>query len=448
MRDIVITLIIFGSLPLILKRPWIGIIMWAWISYMNPHRLTWGFAYNMPFAAMVALATFAGLVFSKELKASIPKSGVLAVWVMLVIWLTVTTLNAIYPENAWQLWDRAMKIQLFALLSLWIMQGRQRIDALVWIIVISLGFYGVKGGLFAIQTAGAYKVWGPEDSFIYDNNTMALALVICVPLMRYLHTQATNKWLRRLLLGSMLLTGAAILSSQSRGAFLGAAAMTALLVWKSKQRIWMGLGVIIVAPLMVMSMPDSWTQRMWTIRDYQEDGSAMGRINAWHFAANLAADRPLTGGGFGTFEPELFLKYAPNPTDFHGAHSIYFEMLGEQGYVGLGLFVLLGFLAFRSAAGVVKRIDRDKNEARQKELAWARELSAMLQVSIFGFAVGGAFLSLSYFDLPYHIVALVLLARAAVQKAFEQETKPATNTLPVPRNPLGGPGPDPRVPVP
>ncbi len=81
---------------------------------------------------------------------------------------------------------------------------------------------------------------------------------------------------------------------------------------------------------------------MWTIRDYQEDSSSMGRINAWHFAANLAADRPVVGGGFQVFTPELFQKYAPNPTDFHDAHSIYFESLAEQGYVGLALFVLIG----------------------------------------------------------------------------------------------------------
>jgi len=72
-------------------------------------------------------------------------------------------------------------------------------------------------------------------------------------------------------------------------------------------------------------MPDAWMQRMGTIKTYEQDGSAMGRINAWHFAFNLALDRPIVGGGFETFQPDLFLKYAPEPENYHDSHSIYFE---------------------------------------------------------------------------------------------------------------------------
>ena len=144
----------------------------------------------------------------------------------------------------------------------------------------------------------------------------------------------------------------------------------------------------------------------------------MGRINAWHFAANLAADRPIVGGGFQVFTPELFQKYAPNPTDFHDAHSIYFESLAEQGYVGLVLFVLIGVMGFRAATKVIKQVD--VAGAARNDLAWARELSAMLQVSLVGFAVGGTFLGLAYFDLPYHIIALILLARQAVRVELER----------------------------
>ena len=42
--------IVFGSIPLILSRPFFGIIMWSWIAYMAPHRLTWGVAYDFPVA--------------------------------------------------------------------------------------------------------------------------------------------------------------------------------------------------------------------------------------------------------------------------------------------------------------------------------------------------------------------------------------------------------------
>jgi probable O-glycosylation ligase (exosortase A-associated) len=157
-------------------------------------------------------------------------------------------------------------------------------------------------------------------------------------------------------------------------------------------------------------MPDEFYERMDTIKTYNQDASAMGRINAWTFAWNLALDRPIVGGGFNTFDPELFKQYAPNPLDFHDAHSIYFEMLAEHGFVGLGLFIALFVAAFRNA-GWLRRQAQDRPDLR-----WAGDLGSMVQVCIAGYAVGGAFLGLAYFDLPYHFVAFVVLARLFVER--------------------------------
>jgi probable O-glycosylation ligase (exosortase A-associated) len=235
-----------------------------------------------------------------------------------------------------------------------------------------------------------------------------------LPLMRYLQLQLARTWQRLAMAGGMLLTGVAILSTQSRGALLAIVAMSFYLLIKSKQRLWVGLALLLIAPMMYMFMPEAWHQRMMGIGEYQQDSSAMGRINAWWFAYNLALDRPLVGGGFQTFTDELFLRYAPNPTDVHDAHSIYFEMLGEQGFVGLFLFLLLGFLALRSGTWVRRTLKRRPDIP---SLGWASDLAGMLQVSVIGYAVGGAFLGLAYFDLYYHLVALLLLVRAQVQAA-------------------------------
>ena len=68
MRDILVTAIVFGVLPFIFKRPWIGILLWCWLGYMNPHRQAWGFAYDFPFAFITAIVTIAAFLFSKEKK--------------------------------------------------------------------------------------------------------------------------------------------------------------------------------------------------------------------------------------------------------------------------------------------------------------------------------------------------------------------------------------------
>ena len=144
---------------------------------------------------------------------------------------------------------------------------------------------------------------------------------------------------------------------------------------------------------------------MNTINNYEEDGSAMGRINAWWMAWNLARDH-FFGGGFDATTVENFLRYAPVAHDLHAAHSIYFQILGEHGFVGLGLFLMLWLFTWVSAGRL------HKLGTANPETGWLSDLGGMCQVSLVGYAVGGAFLSLAYFDLPYNIMVLVVLGKA------------------------------------
>ena len=408
MRDLLISLLIFGALPWIFMRPYVGALIYAWLSLMNPHRLAYGFAYSFPFGLTVALVTIVSMLFSSE-KKQVPWTGTFIIWMLFVFWLNVTTFFAIMPEDAIVEWDRSMKIQFMVLITMLLLHGRHRINAFVWVMAVSLGFFGIKGGLFSVLTGGQYLVMGPKDSFITDNNTLALALIMTLPLMRYLLLQATHKYLRLALIGSMMLTTLAIITSHSRGALLAGATILVFLIMKSRHRLAFSLATIAALPAMLYFMPEAWFERMGTIGEYDQDASALGRINAWWFAFNLAVDHPLTGGGFDTFSKELFLKYAPVPLDHHDAHSIYFEILGEQGFVGLGLFLMLGLSALLSCAWVIR------NVKLREDLTWARDLASMLQVSLIGYATGGAFLGLGYYDFYYNLIATVVLLRFHVQ---------------------------------
>ena len=420
MRDIVLFVTVFGLLPLALWRPYVGILLWSWLGYMNPHKLSWGSAFYFPFAQVVGIVTLIGFVFDKEPK-RVPWCGVLAVWIGFVVWMNVTTFFSLVPDLAWEEWDRTMKIQLMALLTLILMNGKDRIDKLVYVIVGSIGFFGVKGGIFSIATGGNFRVWGPTGTFIEGNNEIGLALVMILPLMWYVYQQREHKLLRWAILAAIGCTALAILTTHSRGAFLAIIAMAIVWWFRSRQKLWLGLIMLLAAPALWVSMPDHWHDRMATIQTYEEDGSAMGRINAWYFAVNLASDRPLVGGGFQTYMPDLFYRYAPDPEDFHDSHSIYFEILAEHGYVGLALFLILGTLSL-IMAGQTRR-----EAMRSAETAWLVDLCSMLQVSLIGYAVGGAFLGLAYFDLYYHLIALVVLSNVALKKHVRTYT-PAVAT--------------------
>ncbi|HFQ14587.1 MAG TPA: putative O-glycosylation ligase, exosortase A system-associated [Gammaproteobacteria bacterium] len=402
MRDSIISLIVFGSIPFIFKRPYIGVYVWTWLAYMNPHRLSWGFAYNFPFAMIAGVTTIAATLFTRQ-KKSIPWSPLTVILLIWMLWLGVTTMFALNPEEAVPQWEKATKILLMTFIMMMVVRERMQVHYLVWVMVLSLGFYGFKGGLFTILTGGQYRIWGPPDSFAEDNNVLALALIMLMPLMRYLQMYSENVWLRRAITVGMVLCAFSIIASYSRGAFLAGSVMAFFLFIKSKQKLALGFAIAIVIAVLLAFIPEEWTERMQTIQTYEEDASAMGRINAWHFAYNLALDRPITGGGFEAFTRGLFYIYAPDPMDFHDAHSIYFEALGEQGFIGLFIFLCLGIAGLMTGSRVMRMARGDP------ELEWAGDLAAMTQVSLIGYAVGGLFLGLAYYDLPYNLYAIMAI---------------------------------------
>jgi len=413
MRDGLILILVFGSLPIILSRPWIGILVWSWLGYMSPHRLTWSFAYSMPFAAIVGATTLLALFFYKGRK-TIPIMPLTVVWLAWIAWMNLSTVAALDQPMSMIEWDRTMKIQLFALLTVVLIRSRYQTDMLVFVIVGSLGFFGVKGGLFSILTGGENLVWGPPGSFIEDNNALGLALVMTMPLMVYAFTAVEDKRAKLAFIGVIALTLFAILGTHSRGAALALASMGAVLWFFSSRKIAIGIVMILAAVVAWNFMPESFHDRIASIKDYKTDGSAMGRINAWWFAYYFALDNPMTGGGFNTFTPELFLRYAPFPDDFHDAHSIYFEVLAEHGFIGLGLFLSVAFIAIITN---IRTIFMVRNEPK---LHWMHLLARALVVSICAYLVGGAFLGLAYFDLYYHLISLTVIMRVVIAEEIRE----------------------------
>jgi probable O-glycosylation ligase (exosortase A-associated) len=406
MRDVALTLAIFGMLPFIIWRPYIGVLVWTWLGFMNPHRLTWTFAYDMPFAMIVAVVTLAALLMSREPK-KIPWTRENITLLIFICWMLVTTTASMYPWLAWLYINQVWKIQLMIFVTMMVMQTRERLNQLTWVIAMSIAFYGVKGGIFTIVHGGAYHVRGPEGSFIGGDNEMGLALIMTIPLLRYLQLSTKRGSLRLFLATAMVLCAVATVGSQSRGALLGLVTMGTFLWLKSRNKFFTGLLGIVSVCLVLMVMPQQWYDRMATIQTYESDRSAMGRINAWKMAFNMAKDRPL-GGGFDSFRDYSFALYAPDPDDVHASHSIYFEVLGEQGFIGLAIFLTLGLMTWGGASWVIRTARRDR------EKRWAADLAAMIQVSLVGYASAGAFLGLAYFDYYYTLIAMVVLCKTLV----------------------------------
>ena len=418
MRDILLTLILIGLVPVILRSPVAGALAWAWVAVMSPHRMAFGFAASLPFAQIVAILTFVSY-FINQKKHALPMSGGTVLLIGLMIWMTISSIFSINePEQVWNRWLFVAKINVMLLFTLMILRGRKEIEMLIWVIVASIGYFGVKGGLWTIIAGGTNHVYGPPGGMLLDNNAFAVGLIIILPLMYYLQQVASDRRIRWALLISMVLCVFSILGSQSRGGLLGLLAVVSMLGLKSKYPV---RSLVVLSALVLIGvafMPDSWTQRMDTIQGYEGDSSAMSRLWTWTTLWNVAVARPFVGAGYGAENPMIFMNYAPIGPQyevFQGkawvAHSIYFQALGEHGFPGLFLYLALGLWIWFAAGSTAR-----KAQLHPELAAWMPLLMRMVQTSLLGFAVGGAFLSLMNLDVPYYLMAFVVLAQLILRE--------------------------------
>ncbi len=402
MRDLILLGALVGILPLIWRAPIVGVIAWIWISLMSPQREVYGFLRDFQINLAIAGFTALAWIASRERK-FVPPNAMTLLIVLFALWTCLTTYLALDTAFSSDIWQRTLKTLVLGLAIITLANTKLRIQAVVWTLAISLGYYAVKGGGFVLLTGGRAHVYGPDNTMIGDNNALALALIALIPLLHYLRVTSKTALARWACLGTIGCSLLAILGTYSRGAMLALVATGAAFATRSRT----GLAALFAGGIIAMSLPallpTSWFDRMATIQAYNEDTSFEGRVQAWQTAINIVEQRPLVGGGFSSTNLDWVARAYHTPGSLEAgkaAHSIYFEVLGDHGLVGLALYLaILGVATFNTF--LVLAIARDR-----EDLAWARQLARMLQVSMFAFLVGGAALSMAYYDGFLILVAL------------------------------------------
>jgi probable O-glycosylation ligase (exosortase A-associated) len=429
MRDYVLISIVFASLPIGLFRPFYGLLVYAWISYMYPHELAWSFAKTLPFAKLSALSVMGGLLFAPStvnMAALRQRENVY----MLLLWATFTfsTIFAVYPQAAWYRWQDASKLILMSVLASLLLRDRFRIRYFLLIIAFSLGFYGFKGGLFGIATGGSHMVLGPGDSRIGSNNAIGLALNMCLPLLLYLAREELG-WRKRLLQLMFFLTIPAIMFTYSRASTFTMAAVLLVIVLRSRYRLLFITAFVVTGVAVAPFIPERWVARQQTVFTYEEDSSAMSRIDNWRFCWLLALDNPITGAGFDFQSRDIFAKYAPDFLIKYGGtvwdtHNILFGILTSHGFPGLIVFVMMILACFLSCS-------RLKRQVRNRpDLKWVVTYAEMIQLSLLAFLLNGMFVNMEYYDLPYHWVAVVATMKVIVARELSVSRVEDTNLAP------------------
>jgi putative inorganic carbon (HCO3(-)) transporter len=431
MRDLIIFAGVLGMLPFCFTRPFFGLLVWSWLGYMNPHKLAWGLAFDFPFVQLAALFTLVGMLVmylrqSSAVKMHWQRESVLLV--MLIAMFVITTFFALRPDLAWPELEKIAKIMVMIFATILLVDGEKRLRYLLLVIALSIGFFGFKGGIWALATGGAHRVFGPPGSSLSDNTAIALGMIMILPMLFFLAKSEPRRWLRRTLYVTFLLTIIAVLFTYSRGGFLGLAVALGVigLGLEFRKKVAVFVIFLLALPFAIQQVPDQLIDRANTIQNYEEDGSAQARFGAWRTAWLIARARPLVGGGFQIINDyQIGKRYNPDIMPGHGgAHSIYFEILGENGFVALGLFLSLLISAILSA----RKIRKTAQQAGFYEFCC---YGYMLEASLLAYAVAGAFLEFASFDLFYQVIAITILTKVILNRKLTSIQEETVNAVSV-----------------
>ncbi len=379
--------------------------------------MTWSIGHSLPLSQVVGLCTIVGYLFWPEPKRLPRQSEVI---LLLTLWgmYSISTFLAIYPEQAFVHYQRISKILLMVFLSMSIINTEERLHLLMRVIFFSIGIYAVRSGIFSIVTNGQFMVYGPEDSFLEANNSIGLAFVMNVPFLFYFLKIEHSRWLRWLIKAMLVLSYPAVICTFSRGAWLGLAVVTVLIMLKSEHKFRTiavaSIFGILIAPLVPLLIPQRVAHRYDDLTNYEKEGSAQSRLWTWEFCRRVGVARPLVGGGFDFYSRETYELYYPEylqlwSGDIHSCHSMWFTVLGEHGVITF--FLWLGLLG--SGFLSLKRIRAYGMAHREK--SWVIHYADMLQVAFVGYIVVGTFLDVAYFDLFYQSVAVIAIIREKIR---------------------------------
>jgi probable O-glycosylation ligase (exosortase A-associated) len=400
MRDLALMLLLFGGIPLGLVYPLVAAGIYIAISVGSIHTLAYNFVAWFPWAIVYSSVMFLGLLFNPKYNLLVGVRRYLP-FIPLLIIFSISTL--VHHEQEWSVERYTTYIKSHLALMLLLAAIRNRTD-LLWLLfayVAGIAVHALNGSLILFTHFTSKGIEGPRSSFITDNNHFAAALIMCLPVLAYFALTQRNKRLRLMAFGTFCACLLVAMGTWSRGGIvtLFALAVMTLFIMKA-HRLKILLMVVPLGLAIFFAMPDGFHKRMDTIDTYEQDGSAMGRISAWETAQSLASSEPF-GGGFDHYrDRDRWKRFAPEGSIPRAAHSIYFQLLGDHGYLGLIVFLLLIVLTLLAAL-------RSTKHAPPSEKGF--DLGRALGMSLLALLSGGAFLSLAYWEALYMLIAFVFV---------------------------------------
>ncbi|GGD00201.1 putative O-glycosylation ligase, exosortase A system-associated [Aquisalinus flavus] len=399
MRDLLLLAFIAASLLATLRYPYIGLLLWGWFTLATPQQSVY-FASQIPLNVVIAAVTFASFFFHGEIRRA--RLETVSVFLLLFMtWLGVSHMMSLDQSLSAEPTERFIKVLIFVFACMMVTTDKLRLHAMLWLLALVMGFYGAKGAVYTIVKLGGGLYMGQAETILEDNNHIGIALAASLPLFLYLQGQARHGLVKRGLQAVFVMSIIAILGTHSRGAFVSLVVFGGVMWLYSRHKVKIAIAVAILSIPTVMLLPQEWTDRMETIADAGEDQSFQGRVDAWVINWKLALEHPVTGAGLRTSYEEHVARQVEMFREPRAAHSIYFEVLGGAGFVGLFFYLGMIGAAWLKAFGAqmkYRHAERDR---------WRSDFGKHAQISLVTFCFGALSVSMEMWEGYLIVIALI-----------------------------------------
>lgn len=426
MIDLALTAFVFTLLAAGLRRPFLWVLAYVYIDVLAPQKISWMLLTHLPISLMAFVLAFAGWVYldSKEGGRFSFRQGLIA---LLLVYCGLTTLSADFPDHAAEKWSWVWKALVFAVFLPLTLRTRLRLEALTLVMVLSAATIIIPAGIKTLASGGGYgslHLLVNDNTGLYEGSILSTVSIALIPLALWLARYGTifaPDW--RVKGFAWALSFAAVLipiGTEARTGLVCAAVLVALSLRHMKHRFLMAGLVGAAGLLAVPFLPASFTARMETIGDHQADQSASTRLAVWQWTIEYAKTHPF-GGGFDAYRQNRLsidvveTSQSGNTTAYEtervedkarAYHSSYFEMLGEQGYPGLAIWLLLHILGVWQMERLVRRYRATASRVPSENLVWVAPLAAALQHAQIVYLVGSLFVGIAFQPFCYMVVAL------------------------------------------
>lgn len=433
MHDLALVGFLVALFALGFRRPFLFVLTYAYIDIVAPQRLSYLLLNAIPISLIAFVFAVGGWLLADDKKdvRVAPRQFLI---LLLLVYCGITTRTADFPVDAADKWGWVWKCLVFAAFLPLTLRTRLRIEALLTFMILSAASIIIVGGVKTAAGGGGYgelNLMVTSNSGLYEGSTISTVAIAIIPAILWVSRFTTifpRDWRTKLFCYALVFACLLIpVGTSTRTGFLCIGLIALLMLRDSRRKLLYIGAVAAMAVVAVPFLPQSFTSRMNTIQSYQADESASTRVAVWKWTADYVKEHPF-GGGFEMYRQNHIAYDLKNGGPNGGTrltidrarayHSAYFEMLGEQGYPGLAIWLLIGL------SGIVRmEILRHRYRKEEGDLAWVAPLAGALQSGHLVYMLGASFVAIAFQPFVYMLIGMQIgldtyLARLRSEEAF------------------------------